>query len=440
MQIIKQEGTYTGGTTYTILEANSVLGTFGSVIQPSGLTLTVAYNDQNIQLSVPYGTINLNGLSGNNRIIASTLNGLVSNSNYSSLVDALSDLSQKPLENALMSISCSRNASSKFILSTTFIQFLDVINQRISYKNFDKFYSSQSKNKEKGLYASLKFLPTSKSKKTENTFYISPFGSFLKKSSQNQTQKFDSKTGGFLMGYDKIFENGLAGINGGYAYSKYDYSSQSGNGDIDTFVLSGYGLCDCKFFQLQLALIGSYNYISQKRKIITPLSTSTAFSTHDAWQLVPHISLSKAFIFKNNVIEPMFAYEYSSLWSEGYQEKNAGALNMKVKHKYTGLSRFQAGFNMYQSWEFSKGIFSMEEGAFYVYQKPNGLDSLTASFVGTNPLFVLNTYSAKQSLFSPVIQLQWKSINNVYISGSYIGQFGSGYIFNQALFSLGKSF
>ena len=104
------------------------------------------------------------------------------------------------------------------------------------------------------------------------------------------------------------------------------------------------------------------------------------------------------------------------------------------------MLRLETGLNGYKTTTYSWGIFIAQAKLSYVYKKPHHVGHLNAAIVNAPASFVVEAFTAEQSLISPAVELFWQTNWNGFASISYNGEFGSGYTSNQFYGKIGYSF
>jgi uncharacterized protein with beta-barrel porin domain len=180
--------------------------------------------------------------------------------------------------------------------------------------------------------------------------------------------------------------------------------------------------------------------VKQQRRISYPGFKETAKSSYNAEQLNPHFGTGYDFNINTVTIEPFGLLDWVFEWDPSYREKGAAPYNMKISSRASWMLRVETGLNAYKTTTYNWGVFIAAAKLSYVYKKPHHVGDLHAAIVTAPASFVVEAFTAEQSLISPAIELFWQTNWNGFASISYNGEFGSGYSSNQFYVKIGYSF
>ncbi len=446
--------------TYTVLTSSGITGTFDSVAFTG---TTPSYSLSYLPIGAPTfvqfdflgfsPSLSTQGLRGNDLRVANYLNTLSPEADSLRLADQfdlLNDLSFTQYQNALKSISPSRNSISTFAAQNVMFMFSESLDSHFTKRRLAHRGSEKSYVKATALVASNDFLAANQSPR--QTIYAPPqnthsqvwamvFGQFSSQDSQDQTPAFDFNSGGFFVAYDYgNSEQGCIGALAGYAHSSIQQNHSMGNGQLNAGYLSIYGTRFFSNFFIDAAIWGDYMGVDQKRHISFPGFSATANSSHHAEQLDLHLGMGYDFNINTATIEPFGLLDWVFEWDPSYSEKGAAPYNMRFPSRTSWMLRFETGLNGYKTTTHSWGIFIAQAKLSYVYKKPHHVGHLNAAIINAPSLFVVEAFTAEQSLVSPALELFWQTNWNGYGSISYNGEFGSGYTSNQFYGKVGYSF
>lgn len=450
--------------TYTVLTSSGITGAFDSVAftgttpnyslsyLPIGTPTFVQFDFFGYPPSHP--TLPIHGLRGNNLRVAKYLNILASDAASLGLTDQfdlLNDLSFSQYQKALEIISPSRNSISIFAAQNVMFMFSESLNSHFTKRRLSIRNRDQNRHvEETALLADNELLATNQSprrtiyappKQTNSQLWTMGFGQFSHQNSQNQTPAFDFNSGGFFMAYDYgNTDQGCIGTLAGYAHSSVQEHQSMGDSHLNAGYFSIYGTRFFSDFFMDAAVWGSYMSVDQKRIISFPGFDQTAKSSYHAEQLDFHFGTGYDFNINTGTIEPFGLLDWIFEWDPSYSEKGAAPYNMKISSKTSWMLRFETGLNGYKTTTYSWGIFIAQAKLSYVYTKPHHVGHLNATIVNAPASFVVEAFTAEQSLISPAIELFWQTNWNGYGSISYDGEFGSGYNSNQFYGKIGYSF
>ncbi|MBS0620897.1 MAG: autotransporter domain-containing protein [Verrucomicrobia bacterium] len=446
---------------YTVLTSSGLTGTFDTVsftgvtplyslsYLPFGSPTYVLF-DYLGNIS-PFPTLSTQGLHGNNLRVAKYLNA--NSQILTEQIEMLNDLPFSEYQDALKSISPARNSIPTFISQNVMFLFSQSLNSHFTQR---RLAQRRSKNPHAGetafLFpeddkALLAIRPSPRQtlytppKNTHSQIWMTTIGQFGRQNAQDQTPAFDFNTGGVFAAYDYGNTNeGCIGALAGYAHSSIHEHQSMGNSHLNAGYLSVYGTrCFSDFF-IDAAIWGDYMSISQKRRISYPGFKKTAKSSFHAEQLDLHFGTGYDFNMKTVTLEPFGLLDWVYEWDASYSERGAAPYNMKVPSRTSWMLRFETGLNGYKTTTFGWGIFIAQAKLSYVYKKPHNVGRIDAAIVSAPSSFVVESFTAEQSLISPALELFWQTNWNGFASVSYNGEFGSGYSSSQFYGKIGYSF
>ncbi len=449
--------------TYIVLTSSGITGIFDSItFTGTNPSYTLSYLPIVSPTFVQFDflgyfpsdpTLSTQSLRGNNLRVANYLNILAPNADLLGLTDEfdlLNDLPSPQYQKALKAISPSRNSIPTFAAQNVMFMFSESLDSHFTKRRLARNHASKQYVKETAFVAENELLALNCSphktiytlpKNTNSQFWEMSFGQFSRQNSQDQTLAFDFNTGGFSVAYDYgNTDQGYIGALAGYAYLSIHEHQSMGNSHLNAGYLSVYGTRYFSDFFIDTAIWGGYMSVDQKRIISFPGFRETAKSSYHAKQLDLHFGTGYDFNINTVTIEPFGLLDWISEWDPSYSEKGAAPYNMKVSSRTSSMSRFETGLKGYRTTTYSWEIFIAQAKLSYVYKKPHHVGHLNAAIVGALTSFVVEAFTAEQSLISPALELFWQTNWNGYGSIGYSGEFGGGYNSNQFYVKIGYSF
>jgi autotransporter-associated beta strand protein len=447
-------GIYLGQTQYTILTAEgSITPGFTSISGGApGSELSVIYNPHSVILTYLTQLRDLT-LTGNAKNFINYLNQNSSDPALTSILTTMALLSPSALKKAAIVCTPARNATASFASQNTMFAFTrSVSNHMGDQRLLHLMYKGASEESAYLTFFELKprtqsVAPAGSVKKLareeENyTVWIDGFTEFSHQKAQHQVPAFDIFAGGFLMGVDAYLnESGEAGAAIGFARNTIHEGGGQGKNHADLLTLSVYGTVYLGPAYIEMALWGTYNQYQTKRSVAFPGFSGEAKANFRGAQATPHLGVGYDFSFSWGCFEPFAMCDWVFSAEEHYQEHGAAPLNMSVKGAFSSMLRFETGLNCYQNFETAKAMIILKEMGSYVYKHPYSVGKTIAAIVGAEGTFFNDSFKAVQSLFSPSFEIFYKDKRSgLFSSLLYEGEFGSGYIANEALVRVGKYF
>lgn len=220
-------------------------------------------------------------------------------------------------------------------------------------------------------------------------FWIKPFASRADQDDQNGVAGYKADTFGFATGFDGTLSPSLrVGAAFAYAASYVDGNSSvaKNTADIQSYQLIGYGswsLDERTEVKFQAGL--GQNTNQGKRQIA--FAGTTASSNYDSQTLHLGASVGRAYALSERTqFTPSVSADYTAIRDEGYQEKGAGLLNLKVNGR--SAEALVIGVDGKISHQLTEGTTLTVNGGIG-YDTMNKRDSLTSAFAGaSNATFV----------------------------------------------------
>ncbi len=445
-------------TTYTIVTMGPVMGPgFNQTVLGNvpGYTFRLIPSANQVQLGITLLPFSTQSLSGNALQIANYLN--TNRELLGPVVGILNSLSPDQLDDALNSISPARNAFSTFTVANTSFTMADAVSVRLGSQR--RLHGAGGSllalaagttpfAQEELLVSRGDNLPAGKSQSAvreqdDTCIWIQALGEFAHQKAQSQTPAFKSTTGGVVLGGDYYgMVHGMMGAAFGYAKTKISDRGGAGHGTIDSYGLSWYGTRYIKDAYLELGLWAVYNRYFNDRHVVFPGFDAIATSSHDGWQVIPHLGTGYDVVFDGGVFEPFVAFDYAAIMQDGFSEQGAAPLNMRQPGTTSSMLRSQLGFNLYEVWEGDAGdAWVLTETLSYINEKGFGIGEVNSvSIVGLSSGFNVNSFKSPLNLFAPAFEITYRAVGGAVFSVFYEGQFGSSYKSNEITAKMGAFF
>jgi autotransporter-associated beta strand protein len=439
---------------YTIITSagtGSIQGKFGTILHPLNNFFSVAYLPIGGPVTQVVLTDSKSNLSGNALRVLSYLSSLVELPAFFSVFTDLAHLSEDELFKAISAISPARNAGATFFADNTMYKISDLLSTRLSNHRFLK--SLERKNPEiaalfsdeGNLLASLGSVEMerkSPKKDKSHAIWLNGFGGLSHQSAEDQNPTFHAKEGGVILGVDYFNVNdNMFGAGIGYARTTIHQAHHLGNDAINFYTAMIHGLFEFYHAYCDLALWGTYNQYENKRNVAFTGFVGKGTSSHQGWQLTPHLGLGYDYTIGNwGGVEPFVALDWVVNWEQRLKEHGVAPLNMEQKSKTSSMLRSEIGISGYQQFKGDFGRIVLREGASYVNKKPFDVGRISAAIVGAGGGFLVDSFEGVQNIFAPSLELFYRSNGDVFTGITYYGEFGSGYVANTFQAQVGMNF
>jgi len=487
VHISPASGSYTVGTTYTILTAATVSGTFNpTVIGAVGL---LSYPGGSVLFTLgeappppPPPLIPTDGLPPTEKKIADYLNN---HAPPSAALAALQQLTGGALERALNSVSPARNAAATLSSVNNIFSASRALSEHLNeYRFLDKLYAksplflaklTEPVLQAKRYLASLNPFDFIKDdlfddddfideidddsledpfdpkyprtlaplQKGLSQFWMSASGQKSHQDGTSTTPSFDLTGEMLILGMDKkTCLNHLYGGAIGYAHTHLKEADSAGKATTNYGYGSAYGVFHYNDLYLDCALFLGFFHTNNDRHIFYPGFNAHAESSYNGLQLSPHIEIGNEFSWKCLGIEPFISTDFANLWQQGFHEHGASSMNIHQKFVYGSMLKSEAGFHLYQAWETKTFALLFSESVSYVRKSPFQIGAITTIITGGTGSLQLDSFSTAQNLAAAqaMIVISPQLPHHPYLSISYAGEYGSGSILNEIKIQLIKRF
>jgi autotransporter-associated beta strand protein len=437
LQIVPDPGTYQPGTSYTIVTASSIAGTFSNVVinSPPGLSLhgTVLYNPTNIMFDITSMGVSFRSAisTGNATIlaVADCLDGFSTASGSDSLVvvNALT---------ALISNALALNAALNQLQPSLFTA-LALVQE-----------SNQSKVQSAFTHRLQELYTATCSEAWHDTdrynVWIEPFGDYTHQRTHSDNQPgFNVRGGGVVLGSDfRAIKNLYVGLGGGYTYSDLHWKHDFGNCTVNSIYGGTYAAWRPKYYYLDALFSASGNFYEASRKIDFSSIHRRAKNTHHGYELSGQLEGGLLLNTMNIEFQPYGRGAYFFVHEQGYNEHGASSLDLHVKHKKSDLWRAEAGLNISTCLDVqnaAKLIFAAH-GSWIREHRSKG-KRISANFLEINCPFTTRGFNPSRNLASvgaSLTTLLWNDRGAIGLF--YDCAFGSHYWDNQLSLRAGVGF
>ena len=449
-------GQYNSAINATILTAGTLGATrFASLVTTPGFLGTLEYTNTTVSLFLVqrFFPEDVECASNNTSLLRYLNNLLYNDFDYVFLLGNLLGEDCNEISDALNYMSSSSNTAASFGAT---INVLDV-NQTISAHMFDSRFSQsrrgfdvkervRQRDEMQALAAQNSDLPPTwkvemaKEDEFHHCAWGTGFANFLHEKATPDLSAFNLTARGFFAGYDVLIsEYGFLGTGAGYADSSV-YLWNDTNSTIQSAVAAAYGTWTRWDLFIEGSLLFGYNRISNQRHIFFIDYDALATSSHDDWQLSPHLGLGYDIQFEWGCLEPYALFDYVFSWETPYREFHADLVNTDQKSRTSSLLRSEVGLAAYQDWDTDVGMIALNESVAFVNRTPIQKGQITANFVGTSGSFTATAFNRTENLFAPSLEVYFKTSGNFYTTATYEGEFGSSSHSNQIRVTFGKFF
>lgn len=346
LQVLPDPGTYTVGTTYTILTANPVTGTFSTVnakfLQPT-VDFEVLYSSSDVRLLitqrafVPLIALQPSPLA---TIIMANVVGMVQcmdtmdinpQGDIRTMMNAMNSLSSIP--NIIIAMN---QMQPSMFTALALVQESDGLRVRSAFTHrLQELYTSPCSEKW--------------SKTDEFNVWIEPFGDFSDEGIRNHQPGFDTRGGGVVIGSDfRPVKDFYIGLGTAYTFSDVDWRSSFGDGNINSYYGGLYTTWRPEeyFFYIDASFISAFNSYEGTRNIKFASINRKAKNHHQGYELAGQLGVGALLDVCGCLFQPFARGEYIFLHEGDYNERGAQAFDLHIKSKNSDLWRGEIGLNL----------------------------------------------------------------------------------------------
>jgi uncharacterized protein with beta-barrel porin domain len=195
---------------------------------------------------------------------------------------------------------------------------------------------------------------------------------------------FDYFMRGATLGFDRALTDRLmAGVSVGYSRSDIDLNHDQGNGYIRSLYGSIYG----SYFYKNLYMDGIFSYgrnwYDNHRLITIGTDQRKAYSKHDGGLFSAYLQGGYYFDIKKWLIGPFASLQYIYLDEEGFTEKGAGGVSLKIDSRQTNSLVSQLGVRLARVFKTKCGSLIPEVSAAWLHDFDIDDRVITSSFTGS---------------------------------------------------------
>lgn len=177
-----------------------------------------------------------------------------------------------------------------------------------------------------------------------NRFWVQPFGASLTVKDHGIQIGYQGNSGGLALGYDgEIAPNWTFGFGTAWNTTHLDLRKHRGKGEINGFYGSAYTDYQWGSFYFGAALLSGVDFYDTTRDIKFLDLHRKSEASFRSVDVIGQITSAYLFGAPQAFFYPYFNLDYLYFSTEGYQEKGAGSLSLKVEGRGDGILRTETG-------------------------------------------------------------------------------------------------
>ena len=274
------------------------------------------------------------------------------------------------------------------------------------------------------------------------TLWGDALGNISRQNMEINEKGFETDSAGAVVGIDyQSGRNFYFGISGAYSHTNIDWQQSAADGDIQSAYASLYGFFASKHFIMNAIVTGALNHYFGRRNLQFLAVDRHARSTHNGYEGLAYLSLGGLIeLRKYFSFNPFVSADYIYLHQNGFTEKGAESLNLRVHSSNSDYLRGEAGFNLngciYK--EISKKLVPNVKLGVIREWRFKGKHYET-EITGAGCTFTVAGLNPERTLIAPGASLTLL-LNHLALSIAYDGEFGEYYSDHNLNFQMNYSF
>ncbi|WP_324730937.1 autotransporter family protein [Pseudomonas paeninsulae] len=259
----------------------------------------------------------------------------------------------------------------------------------------------------------------------QNNSWVKSFGSLGNQNEVNDSNGYDTKTYGLVLGYDRpVSADTRIGVSAGYANSTIDGNGSSSETTIDSYQLTGYLNYTPGPWYVQGALTAGIDQYEGKRQIIFPGVNRVAKSDYDGQQYTALVSAGKHFYFDHAVtVTPFASLQTSLIKVDSYTERGAGDVNHRVDDQDYNLTQSGLGVKIERIIQSGARTYSPEAHVKWLHDFSDTTTEQSAVFTGGGAVFNVEGIEQDRDLYNVGAGITFLSCNCDNNSWTVKGQY-----------------
>ncbi|MBD9415562.1 autotransporter domain-containing protein [Pseudomonas sp. PDM16] len=303
LRVLAGSGSWAPSTAYSIVQAGSLSGTFGSVSSNLAfLTPELSYSAIGVDLDLVRNDISYASVAQtfNQRAVAGALDA----SAVGGVHDAIAVLSAEQARVAYDSLSGELHASTRGALFDDSRQVREAVSDRLRAAQYGAANGVLHSDADSGL-----------------TVWLSGYGGWSESDGNSNVADLDRDSRGTLIGLDlPLNDTWRLGLAAGYGTSDLDVSRRESSADIDSTSLTAYLGGQWDALSLRLGVARTWNEVDSKREVRAGTLRETVKASYDADTTQVFGELGYALQLGELTLEPFAGLAHVEVDSDGFAE------------------------------------------------------------------------------------------------------------------------
>ncbi|MDR3450843.1 MAG: autotransporter domain-containing protein [Alphaproteobacteria bacterium] len=354
LNITPDAGTYIRGTTYQILTANNVSGTFTTVNNsaPSSVQFSITYNSTYVDLLALTGATNFStlGYTSNEQNVAVALDNVsagYTSGNFNTLVTNLSQLPASQQGQALASLNGTTATETQYGAASNMNMMMDAVQSRLTGSpaaSGAQFSMLEPKIEEVQVAdADDSYWGPAPKEPSNLTAWVQGFGEFGTLKGSNGAAGINNTIGGGLVGIEHNYDaDTRAGMMAGAASNSFSVKGVGQTGVQNTYAIGLYGGAGLDGFTLDGTVLAGYNEGDADRQI--SLINATAHGHSTGYGMGANLGVGYPLHLDDAAIfTPSVGMAYTFNHQNAYTETGAPGANLAIPDNNKSMLQSQIG-------------------------------------------------------------------------------------------------
>ena len=438
-------GFYTAGTTFQILTAGGINGTFAHLIENEVFDYVLVYSGSDVKIYIDTSgallPVSLSALPGIAQSVGRYMfvpGFVTSDTDLYNVETILLGLPPQQFINGLISISPAQMSGLPMLELENNSRLINSYRARIQRYKYDSCQKC-------GLDKNGKEEKCSKDIKGE--VWIDPIGFGYMQQGMGQQYAFHANTYGFSIGGEGVIaDQFVVGFGGSYSHSNLEWFKDQGRATSNTIYFGPFFGWQLKNFTLETAMLGSVNFYDVNRNIVFPGLFRTAKHSETAWNIVNSIDADYLYQEPKSkfFVDPFASFVFVQSFHPSFSEIGANSINLSVDSKYSAFFRSDIGATFGRDLCIGTNI-SVTPSVLFGWMQTVQLtgENYTANFKSVEmpaPNFTVDGYDTSPSQFHVGTGLGVKLKDMARISAQYSASFGDRNAVQEVKFQLEYAF
>jgi len=442
VSVLAGSGTYNVSTTYTILTAGSVVGTFGGVTSSLAFLIpSLTYDPTNVYLLLTRNTTGFADVAdtSNQYSVASSLDRVSGSAtgDMATVLNTLLGMTAPSARGAYDQMGGLVHTALTGASLSSFRGYMGVISGRMggflsggprsSFAGRPALLASRTDTGSDAGNTLMAALANAAkgSDPSSRGLWAEGYGSLGQRRGNDISSRYDSDMAGFAAGFDRqIGSSFLLGASLGYSHTKVDMKDLSDDATISSYQGSLYGIYRMNPFYLSAIAAYGYNRYDTTRDISFGTISRRAKASYAGQTLGGYLEGGYRIATPPVDIIPLVSLTGISLMRDGFTERDAGALCLNAGSDTTSSLMSSLGVRLTKDYRVSSGTLTPALRMTWDHEFANDDYALDASFAG----YPLSTFTARgdrphRDSLGASLSLAFEAKENISLNLTYDGSF-----------------